>query len=206
MDSQEAASDLQLIRTLMERSALYRRALGPILLYVGALGTLGAVGGIVLGLETMLAFGLYWSGIAAIAIIGAFLMARRQAFQAREPFWSPPTRRVTQAILPGFVAAAGSGLGLILSRADDSVSLFVVLCLLFYGCAVHAAGFFTPRGLRGLGWTYIVGVLLMILVAQVAKPDWGPASNHALMGIFFGLVQLGYGIGLRITEKKNNAS
>ena len=27
--------------------------------------------------------------------------------------------------------------------------------LLFYGCALHAAGFFMPRGMKWFGWIYI---------------------------------------------------
>ncbi len=45
MDNNWAAQHLQTIRTLMERSALYRRALAPIFTFVGAIGILAAVGG-----------------------------------------------------------------------------------------------------------------------------------------------------------------
>ena len=36
-----AEENLQTIRTLMERSAVYRRALAPIMLFAGALGVIG---------------------------------------------------------------------------------------------------------------------------------------------------------------------
>ncbi len=42
MDTNQAAEHLQTIRTLMERSAVYRRALAPVMLLVGALGCLTA--------------------------------------------------------------------------------------------------------------------------------------------------------------------
>jgi hypothetical protein len=46
MDSREATRHLEAIRTLMERAALYRRALAPVTLLTGALGCLagGSVG------------------------------------------------------------------------------------------------------------------------------------------------------------------
>ena len=39
-----------------------------------------------------------------VALAGSFLLVRRQALKESEPFWSPPTRRVTQALLPPLVA------------------------------------------------------------------------------------------------------
>ena len=45
MDNHWAAEHLQTIRTLMERSALYRRALAPIMTFAGAVGTAAAASG-----------------------------------------------------------------------------------------------------------------------------------------------------------------
>ena len=52
----------------------------------------------------MRAFGALWLGTAAFVVAGAFLIARRQAIKDHEPFWSPPTRRVAQALLPPLLA------------------------------------------------------------------------------------------------------
>ena len=46
MDTSWAAENLQTIRTLMERSALYRRALAPIMTYNGVVGCVAAVIGL----------------------------------------------------------------------------------------------------------------------------------------------------------------
>ena len=43
MEPHSAAADLQVIRTLMERSALYRRALAPIMMLAGVMGLAGGV-------------------------------------------------------------------------------------------------------------------------------------------------------------------
>ena len=111
MEPNAAAEHLQVIRTLMERAAIYRRTLAPIMLYVGAVGTIAGVGGIALGIEGLRQFGAWWLGAAVVALGGAFVVARRQCLQDGEPFWSPPTRRVTQAMAPPLAA------GLILSAA-----------------------------------------------------------------------------------------
>ena len=46
MQSDWAAENLQVIRTLMERSAIYRRALGPMTTFAGGLGTAAAIAGV----------------------------------------------------------------------------------------------------------------------------------------------------------------
>src|ERR1039457_69564 len=110
MESNWAAEHLQIIRTLMERSALYRRALGPIMIYVGVLGIAGAVLGCVLKIEAPQAFVGYWGCVGIIALSGSFVLVRRQAIKESEPFWSPPTRRVAQALLPALFIGSVAGL------------------------------------------------------------------------------------------------
>src|ERR1700744_1139338 len=97
MNPNLAEENLQTIRTLMERSALYRRALAPIMLFAGILGTLAAAVGLSFHLDSPWLFTGLWLGTAVIVIIGALLIARRQALKDEEAFWSPPTRRVAQA-------------------------------------------------------------------------------------------------------------
>src|SRR5262252_10160598 len=104
MDTNWAAEHLQVIRTLMERSALYRRALAPIMIYNGVLGAVGAIVGWASHIDSPRGFIFYWACVAAVALAGSFLLVRRQALKESEPFWSPPTRRITQAMLPGLVA------------------------------------------------------------------------------------------------------
>src|SRR5262245_60998008 len=104
MESNWAADHLQVIRTLMERSAVYRRALAPIMILNGALGAIGSMVGLALEIESPRSFIVFWVCVAALAMGGSFFLVRRQALKASEPFWSPPTRRVTQALLPPLVA------------------------------------------------------------------------------------------------------
>src|SRR5207249_1433024 len=104
MESNWAAEHLQVIRTLMERSALYRRALAPIMSFNGVLGTAAALLGCGWRIDAPRPFILYWAGVAILAMAGSFFLVRRQALKESEPFWSPPTRRITQAMLPPLVA------------------------------------------------------------------------------------------------------
>src|SRR5262245_9413781 len=104
-----AAEHLQVIRTLMERSAIYRRALAPVMTFTGGVGILAAAAGWGLNIDSPRGFTAYWTLVGMVAVAGAFLLVRRQSLRDAEPFWSPPTKRVTQALLPplfaGFLAS-----------------------------------------------------------------------------------------------------
>ncbi len=203
MNPNWAEENLQTIRTLMERSAVYRRALAPIMLFAGVLGVAAAAIGFRFHLDSMRAFGALWLATAALVVAGAFLIARQQALKEKEAFWSPPTRRVAQALS----APLGVGLfvGVWFGAGRESASLLAVFWILFYGCALHAAGFFMPRGVRWLGWLFIAGALLIGVFApsRSAGLQYNP---HLLMGLFFGVLHLAYGAYLYLTEKGKNAA
>jgi len=77
--------------------------------------------------------------------------------------------------------------------------------VLLYGCALHSAGFFMPRGIRLFAWAFLVGGSAL-LIGFALMPDWPPPKcGHAVMGSFFGVAQLAYGIYLYFTEQKNEA-
>jgi hypothetical protein len=204
METNWAAENLQTIRTLMERSAVYRRALAPIMLFAGLLGVAAAATGIVFHLDSMPAFGGLWLGTAAIAVAGAFVIARRQALRDREPFWSPPTRRVGQALLPPLTAGMFLGFVFVFVGLANAVVL-TFIWLLFYGCALHAAGFFMPRGVRWFGWIYIGLACGSLCFLTEFQPE-SDFSAHWLMGFFFGVLHLAYGAYLYLTEKGKNAA
>ena len=211
MESNWAAEHLQIIRTLMERSALYRRALAPVMIMDGALGTVAAAAGIESGIRTAPAFIGYWMVVAIAAVVGSFLLARRQALKDSEPFWSPPTRRVAQALLPALFFGFVLGMVLLLPRTAAHAAMsaapeqvFVWLPLVWvalYGCALHAAGFFMPRGMKFFGAALVLGSSAFCVVTA---PTWifTPILGHGIMGLFFGLAHLAYGVYLYFTEQR----
>ena len=87
--------------------------------------------------------------------------------------------------------------------ADEFVLLLPFLWALFYGCALHAAGFFMPRGVKWFGWIYIGSACGILIFLAVFQPDF---SEHWLMGFFFGFLHLAYGAYLYLTEKRKNAA
>lgn len=224
MDNDWAALHLQTIRTLMERSALYRRAIAPISIFVGVMGILAGIAGWEfriesgndLGADVTLSvytndvfnsrFAFYWMAVSVVTVIGALLLTRRQALKQGENFWSPPTRRVVQAMFPPLLVGLALGsLFLHVFRQFGRLPMFdlVVFWTLLYGLGLHAAGFFMPRGIRLFGWGFIIaGLSLMVLLCcdQFSVTNFSP---HLAMGILFGASHLAYGVYLYFTERKN---
>jgi hypothetical protein len=207
MESNWASEHLTVIRTLMERAAIYRRALAPIMLQLGALGVLASAAGLGFGIDSVRGFGIYWIVVSVLGITAAYLKVRRQALSAAEPFWSPPTRRVTQAVLPPLFAGLVATI-LIIAAPAGAPEQFVwipAIWMVLYGCAIHAAGFFMPRGIKLFGWGFIVcGCTVAV---PLATGDTTPSAQtaHLVMGAFFGGLHLAYGVYLYFTERKNEA-
>lgn len=212
MNDHWASENLQTIRMLMERSAIYRRALAPVMTVTGAIGMVAALAGWKANISAPGAFILYWLGVAVIALIAGTVLIRRQALQQSEIFWSPPMRRVSQAMFPALFAGLSIGLLAAFSSrgAGDApqytFNIGVPLAwVILYGCAIHAAGFFMPRGIRLFGW---VLVLLGCGGFVVGQPETSPGRvdlGYAVMGVVFGLFHVVYGLYLFATEKRSPA-
>ncbi|MGC9942632.1 MAG: hypothetical protein ABSE48_12420 [Verrucomicrobiota bacterium] len=206
MEPKWAEENLQTIRTLMERSAVYRLALAPIMLCAGALGVIAAMAGILFHLDSMRAFSSLWLGTAALAVGGSFLIARRQALKDKELFWSPPTRRVAQAMSPALTAGAIISALFIVGANDESfTALLSFFWILFYGCAIHSAGFFMPRGIKLFAWIIIAGNSGFFGVLIVSHASLN-LNAHWVMGAFFGVLHLAYGAYLYLSEKGKPAA
>ena len=210
MQEEWASQNLVVIRTLMERAAVYRRALAPVMGLVGLTGIAAGVFGTARGFEPARPFAAYWAAIAMVCMVEAFLLIRRQAIREVEPFWTPPTRRIAQAVAPAFFAGLVMGVLYFVEDTQrwDLVMLLVLIWMALYGLAMHAAGFFMPRGFRFFGWGYLVaGLGGMAWWVANPVPDaavapafpWG--SANVWMGILFGGGHAVYGLYLHFTEK-----
>ncbi|MBM3845229.1 MAG: hypothetical protein FJ405_02950 [Verrucomicrobia bacterium] len=188
MDPELAARNLEQIRTLMERSALYQRALAPVMLLAGTFGIGGALAARKFEYTQGRSFVVFWWMVCAASTVCGLLLIRRQGLKAKEPFWSPPTRRVCAAALPAAAAAIGWSIFGLWKGLDSWVlaSIWVTL----YGCALHSAGAFTPSGVRGLGWIMIlIGAFSFVLPAAF-EGHRAMQDGNFLMGLSFGISHL----------------
>jgi hypothetical protein len=208
MNPKWAEENLQTIRTLMERSALYRRALAPVMIICGIAGLAGGVIGRLCKLNSYPAFVAVWVSTAIFALSCSILLMRRQALKDSEPFWSAPTRRIAQALTPPFLVGAVIT-GVMFDGGDVALAEIIAILVwcLTYGCGIHAAGFFMPRGIRWFGWVFLSAgfALIALLCADVDLLQLF-GSLHLLMALIFGGLHLAYGIYLYFTEKKNPAA
>jgi hypothetical protein len=206
MQTDWAAENLQTIRVLMERATLYRRALAPVFLAAGLTGILAAGLGAWIHLESVRAFVLFWGATGVIALTEALLLVRRQAFAARETFWSPPIRRVAQALIPPFSAGLFFAVlaGWANGAAEFSTAILVCLWMVFFGCGLHAAGFFMPRGIKLFGCLFIISGFVLAALA-VSLSTFSISLSNGVMGAFFGGAHVIYGIYLYLTERRQTA-
>lgn len=191
----------------MEQASVYRRAMAPVAIVVGLIG-LAATG---LAQTVDWAgpgrFAGYWLGVAFVAAMVALLLIRQQALNSKEDFWSPPTRHVAQAMIPLLTAGLGLGLLEILNQPDarDSIRL-TALWIILYGGALHAAGFFMRRGIRLLGWIFVVIGSLCLCFHELEQTPWLNGKHaHLLMGWAFGANNLMYGLYLKLTSEPLDA-
>ena len=206
MDSNWASENLQTIRTLMERSAVYRRALAPVMLSAGVIGLTATAVTLLLPVTSNRGFALCWMSVAFITAVTAFLLVRRQALRDQEPVWSPPTRRVIEALAPSLLV--GGAVGILLVVFDEQLGGMewpaAVAWVILYGCGLCAAGFFTPRGLKRFGWAFVIGGGVLLLLTPFFF-NAAAAGAHYVMGFFFGALHLAYGIYLYFTERQRRA-
>jgi hypothetical protein len=204
MNSDSAREHLQVIRTLMERSALYRRALAPTTLAVGAIGVMGSIVGVALAPESAAGLAGFWTAVAVAALAAAFLTIRRESISDGEPFWSAPTRRVAMAMAPALIAGAAvtAAIGIGGSDFAFAAAFLPPAWIIFYGCALQAAGFFMVRGIRLFGGAFVMaGSVLLVISAAWPQSRLTLGQAHGLMGLCFGLGHLAYGAYLRLSER-----
>ena len=206
MENNWASENLQTIRTLMERSAIYRRALAPIMIVTGLIGLIASAVSFFVKIETNFAFTIFWIATSIVAFATALILVRRQALQDAEPFWSLPTQRVWAALFPNFFVGLAISVCFVIPNLVPAGMSWILppIWMLLYGCGLYAAGFFMQRSIKRLGWIFILCGLALLYLVLSNQSLRLTTTAHRLMGLFFGAVQLAFGIYLFFTERKKN--
>ncbi|HWN96482.1 MAG TPA: hypothetical protein VNT99_15745 [Methylomirabilota bacterium] len=169
----------------------------------GAIGVAAAIVPCFRPIQGNFGFAAFWMMVGVLALGVAYFLVRRQALRDREPFWSPPTRRITEALLPGFIAGCAVGVFLIVFHQKLGVATWhcSVAWIILYGSALNAAGFFTPRGIGLFGRTLVL-LGCALLFAYYLVPGDVTVAAHYVMGSVFGVLHLLYGFYLYFSERK----
>ncbi len=188
---EEAAEQLRVIRSVMERATIFRALSGETALIGGAASV--AAAWLSEGNRLWAWAGWWLVGLVAVLAFNVFQIFRMKVARDR-PFWSSGLRVALRGVLPSLIA--GGFLGLLFVRGGQEQSA-ACLWILHYGLALLAIREFAPKSMVWLGWAFVVfGVASLAAVADVihVPQEWLRLLNGSrLMAISFGGFHLIYG-------------
>lgn len=193
---EEAAEQLRVIRSMMERATIFRALTGETALIGGAVSV-----GMAWFTERRQAWdwaGCWLGGLLLVLAFYVFQLFRMKAVHNR-PFWSYGLRMALRGALPSLIA--GGFMALLFVRAGNNEAA-ACMWIVHYGLALLAIREFAPKSMVWLGWAFVIfGVLSMASVTDVVhlEQGWRVRVNASrLMAIAFGGFHLVYG-GLIVT-------
>jgi len=193
MDARQAARNLEVIRTLMERTCQYQVLTARAGLVAGILASAGALLFFILDPSDPWAFGGVWGMVFTCSLVVTALSTVSRNRQQGERIWSRPARAVVWALAPSLFAA------LILSVCLFAWEMHLWLpgmWMLCYGQGALATSTYAPPPIRWLG----IAVLLGGTVTLWLGPSWAVI----MMGLVFGLGHIGLGTVLLVLERRQS--
>ena len=191
--SQEAEEHLRVIRSLMERSTVYRAISAPVAL-AGGLASIAGCGIVACVLPTLkiespataeLFFGI-WIAVLAVTVVTNIFVLWKESSGRGEPFISPGMRAAIWAIAPCWLVAA------ILTAFWTKIPWLVpTFWMVLYGLGLLGTQHFAPRSIVLLGWAFVAGGLLSLTIFEGDHASELRSANLA-MGATFSLFHLVY--------------
>jgi hypothetical protein len=191
MDARQAARNLEVIRTLMERTTQYQFLTARAGLIAGSLTGAGALAFLVLDASNPWHFGAVWAAVFSGSLLVTCLGTVMRSRERGERVWSRQARAVVLALTPSLLAALL--LTMFFFGRGDHLWLPGVW-MLCYGQGALATAAYAPSPIRVLGFaTLLAGGLTLAL---------GPQWAILMMGVVFGVGHTGLGIVLLATERR----
>jgi len=193
MDPQQAARNLEVIRTLMERTTQYQFLTARAGLAAGILASCGALVFLLLDAGDPAVFGAVWGMVFIGSLLATCLGTVMRSRECGEPVWSRQTRTVVTALAPPLFAA------LVLTTlffARGEHLMLPGIWMLCYGQGALATAAYAPAPIRQLGLTVLgLGALTLAL---------GPGVAVLMMGLVFGIGHIALGIVLLSIERRQS--
>ncbi len=205
-----ALDHLRVIRTLMERSSIYRAVSAPAALIGGVLSLGVAIYGISQNILTK-QFGNHeiiftWLGVLVITSIINLLLLMREAGSKGQPFITDGLRMALRAIVPPMLTGGVLGGGMI--WFGHSIALGAIVWVLCYGLALQATVSFAPRSIIRLARAFLISGQLAAVVFfirnQQGMSPWREDEASLTLGLTFGLFHIIYGIAVFFSKPKSN--
>lgn len=193
MDPRQAAQNLELIRTLMERTTQYQLLTARAGLAAGSLAGAGALAFTVLDPRNPWHFGCIWAAVFAGSLLATCIGTVLRSRERGERVWSRQGRAVLLALAPSIFAALVLSV-FFFSRGDEEFLWLPGVWMLCYGQGALATAAYAPPPIRPLG-------LLALLLGGLTL--WlGPTWAIPMMGLVFGLGHIGLGLALLMIERR----
>ena len=202
MNNQQARAeeDLRVIRSLMERAAVYRAISAPTALVAGLVSTLSAgaiywqnqsrpfAQHVITGRE----FVAIWSAVLVVAFAANTFFIWREARKNGRPFISAGMKLALRAIIPCLLVPGAFTAWFFTTGYLGATELdLVVAWVVFYGLALLSTGLFAPRSLAILGWAFLLTGLSVPAITNQLE-DLSTDLPVITMGVTFGLYHLIY--------------
>jgi hypothetical protein len=191
MDARQAARNLEVIRTLMERTCQYQLLTARAGLAAGSLAGLGALSFLWLDAGDPWQFGLVWGTVFVGSLLATCIGTALRSRQCGEPVWSRQARMVLLALAPSLFAALLLSVFFFVRGEHMWLPGVWMLC---YGQGALATSAYAPSPIRALG----VAVLLFGGITL----GLGPACAILMMGLVFGLGHMVLGGYLLASERR----
>jgi hypothetical protein len=193
MNARQAAQNLELIRTLMERTCQYQFLTARAGLAAGSMAGAGALTFLVLDAANPWHFGIVWGLVFIGSCLATVLGTVLRGSQRGERVWSRQARAVLLALAPSlFVALVMT----VLFYAWDAHLWLPGVWMLCYGQGALATSTYAPAPIRSMGLTVLLLGSITLMV--------GPIVAIPMMGIVFGLGHVGLGTALLIAERRES--
>jgi hypothetical protein len=195
MDARQAEQNLELIRTLMERTVQYQLLTARAGLVAGSLAVLGATSFLVLDAADPVAFGSVWGAVFLGSLMTTCIGTAIRSRQTGASAWSRQARAVSLALAPALFAALA--LTVFFFRHGGEAHLWLPgIWMLCYGQGALATSAYAPTPIRYLGAaSLLAGAVALVL---------GPTFAIPMMAAVFGLGHLGLGAALLAAEKRQS--
>jgi hypothetical protein len=198
---EEAAEQLRVIRSMMERATIFRALSGETALVGGAISL-----GVAWVSEKRQLWdwaGIWLGGLVVVLGFYVFQLFRMKALHQR-PLWSSGLRMALRGALPSLIV--GGFLGMIFVRTGNEEAA-ASMWILHYGLALLAIREFAPKSMVWLGWAFVVfGVASLAGITSVSDDlaIWMKDLNGSrLMAIAFGGFHLIYGALIVTTARRD---
>jgi hypothetical protein len=194
MDARQAARNLEVIRTLMERTTQYQLLTARAGLAAGSLAGVGALLFLYLDAANPWQFGGVWAAVFIGSLLATAVSTVLRGRERGEQVWSRQARTVILALAPSLAAALI--LTVFFFARNEHLWLPGVWMLCYAQGALGTAAY-SPPPIRWLG----IGVLLAGAVALWLGPEWAVP----MMGAVFGAGHIILGVVLFAIERRQAA-